>query len=400
MVQLLDSTLREGEQTPGVSFSIDQKLEIAQLLDDFGVDIIEAGHPAVSRDIQQAVTQVSKLDLNADILAHSRAMRKDIDEAVQCDVDWIGIFFCVSDKSLKERFRMDQETAIGKITDAIEHAKSHGLKVRYTPEDSFRTEFHNLVSVCKAATEAGADRISLADTVGIMTPARITQFISRLQNDVQVPLHVHCHNDLGLAIANSLSATEAGVKVVDVAVNGLGERTGIASLAETAVALKLLYENSSQWDFSLLPELSEMVARYSRIPIHRQAPIVGDNAFTHNAGLHVSAVLKDPNHYESIPVDMVGRSRKFVLDRMAGRDTINHKLSEWNLQLDEENLTKFHHIVNVYDTGGEAGRNPGIANDVGDGENMGDPKDMENMEAHFYQTALDLANGSSIGVFP
>lgn len=336
MVQLLDSTLREGEQTPGVCFSLQEKVEIAALLDTFGVSIIEAGHPAVSSQIRDSVKAIAGLGLNAEVLAHSRAQKSDIDLALQCNVEWVGIFFCVSDRSLEERFRMDPEAAAGRIGDCIEYAKDHGLKVRYTPEDTVRSEFENVVYAARAAIEAGVDRISIADTVGVMTPSRMHTFVTRLKRYVKVPLHIHCHNDLGMATANSLAAFEAGVEVIDVSVNGLGERTGIAPLAETALALRLLYNVENPWDISQLPELSRIVEEYSGIPISRQAPVVGENAFTHNAGLHVSAVLKDPRHYESIPVELVGRKRRFALNRMSGMDTVREKMREWDISLTED----------------------------------------------------------------
>lgn len=364
MVQLLDSTLREGEQTPGVQFSPEQKLEIAHRLDAFGIDFIEAGHPAVSPEIKDVVKRVVDLDLEAAIMSHSRALRRDIDQVIDCGTEWVGLFYCVAEKSLKERFNTDREDAINQINDTISYAKDHGLKVRYTPEDTFRTEWDGLIEVCTAAVEAGADRISLADTVGIMTPTKMSRFVATFREEIQVPIHVHCHNDLGLATANALAAVEAGAAVVDVTVNGLGERTGITSLAEVAVALQMNQprgdheQNDSDGatrsrdrDLSRLPGISELVGRYSGIPVHEQAPIVGEHAFSHNAGLHVSAVLKDPAHYESIPVELVGRSRRIVLDRMAGRDTIRHKLAEWGMRLDESGFSQFQHYLTTIDGG-------------------------------------------------
>jgi 2-isopropylmalate synthase len=354
MVELLDSTLREGEQTPGVRFTTGQKLEIADLLDRFGIDIIEAGHPAVSREIHRDVRMIADQGYGAGVLAHSRAMRADIDRALSCDVEWIGIFYCVAEKGLRERFNTDRPAAIERITDSIRYAKEHGLRVRYTPEDSFRTEWDGLIEVCRAAQEAGADRISLADTVGCMRPGSMRDFVTRFREEITVPIHVHCHNDLGMATANSLEAVEAGAHLIDVTVNGLGERTGIAPLAETVVALKLLHRHDRDLDLALLPELSETVARYSGIPVHSQAPVVGDNAFSHNAGLHVAAVVKDPGHYESIPIDLVGRRRTIVLDHMAGKDTLRHKLREWKLTLDDDQIQYLQDFVTNRPVPGDA----------------------------------------------
>ncbi|PIY59805.1 homocitrate synthase [Candidatus Woesearchaeota archaeon CG_4_10_14_0_8_um_filter_47_5] len=333
--EILDTTLREGEQTPGVSFTIEQKLEIAKVLDEFGVDIIEAGHPLITPHTSQAVKAIAHEGLKAGILAHCRAQTKDIDAALDCDVSWVGIFFCVSDKSLEERFRKSEEQAIDIITTAVQYAKDHGLKVRYTPEDTVRSAFERVVKVSQAAQKAGVDRISVADTGGVMTPRAMYAYISKLNKHLSVSLNVHCHNDLGMATANSLAALEAGAKLVDVCVNGLGERTGIAPLAEVTTALKVQYRAKNNWKMEILPELSELVEQYSGIPIPRQAPVVGKNAFTHNAGLHVSALLINPYHYETIPCSLVGRKREIVIDKMASKEAVAFKLREFSIDYDD-----------------------------------------------------------------
>ncbi len=329
--EILDSTLREGEQTPGVHFNVEQKLRIARLLDEFGVDFIEAGHPMVSQEIREGVQAVAHEGLHAEILAHARAVREDVDAARACDADWVGIFFSVRDKRLEEQFRKNIDQAVEIVQDAVSYAKAHGLRVRYTPEDTVRSPWENVTRVARAAVEAGADRISVADTTGCMTPTRMKDFVARLRMAVRVPLNVHCHNDLGMAVANSLAAVEAGAQLVDVTVNGLGERTGIAPLAETTTALHLNYGTENPWRLELLPELSRIVAEASRIPIHAQAPIVGDNAFRHNAGLHVAAVFVNPHHYESIPASLVGRTRSVWVDRFAGLHTLEFKCRELGL---------------------------------------------------------------------
>lgn len=336
-IKLLDSTLREGEQTPGVDLALDRKLAIARELDAFGIDYIEAGHPAVSDDTFRAVREVTHLGLDAEIVAHSRAMKSDIDLARRADADWVGIFFSVADKRLEEHFRKDIDQATSLIQDCVAYAKSHGLKVRYTPEDTVRSDLAKVVRIGTAAREAGADRIGVADTTGHMTPSGMHAFITRLRDALPkgTPVGVHCHNDLGMAVANSFAAVEAGAEVVDVTVNGLGERTGIAPLAEMAVALRLKLGAGDAWRLDRLPELSRLVEEASRIPIWRQAPIVGANAFTHNAGLHVAAVLLSPSHYESIPADLVGRTRRLVVDKMAGRPTVKYRLEALGLVADD-----------------------------------------------------------------
>jgi 2-isopropylmalate synthase len=337
-IKLLDSTLREGEQTPGVDFTLEQKLTIARALDEFGIDYIEAGHPAVSDEVYRATREVVHLGLDAEIVAHSRAMRSDIDLVLKTDADWCGIFFSVANKRLEEQFRKNEEQAIALIQDSVSYAKAHGLKVRYTPEDTVRSDIHRVIRVSRAAAEAGADRIGVADTTGYMTPTMMHAFVSQLVQGLEgrCAVGVHCHNDLGMAVANSLAAVEAGASVIDVTVNGLGERTGIAPLAETAVALRLRAGAESSWRLEQLPALSTLVERYSNIPVWRQAPIVGANAFTHNAGLHVAAVLLNPEHYESIPAEMVGRTRRLVVDKMAGRPTVRYRLEALGLDASDD----------------------------------------------------------------
>lgn len=337
-VKLLDTTLREGEQTPGVSFTLEQKLTLARAIDGFGIDYIEAGHPAVSDDTFRATREITRLGLHAEVVAHSRALRSDIDTVLKTDADWVGIFFSVANKRLEEQFRKNEEQATALIQDTVSYAKSHGLKVRYTPEDTVRTDVERVIRVSRAAAEAGADRIGVADTTGYMTPTRMHAFVSRLVEGLEgrAAVGVHCHNDLGMAVANSLAAVEAGASVVDVTVNGLGERTGIAPLAETAVALRLRAGVEAPWRLEQLPTLSALVENASGIPVWKQAPIVGANAFTHNAGLHVAAVLLDPSHYESIPAEMVGRTRRLVVDKMAGRPTVKHRLEALSLDASDD----------------------------------------------------------------
>jgi 2-isopropylmalate synthase len=337
-VKLLDSTLREGEQTPGVDFTYEQKIEIARALDAFGIDYVEAGHPAVSPEIARVVRDVSHLGLDAEIVAHSRAMKSDIDAVLKTDADWVGIFFSVADKRLEESFRKNIDQATSLIANCVAYAKAHGLKVRYTPEDTVRSDLAKVIRISQAASQAGADRIGVADTTGYMTPARMHQFVAQLREALptRTAVGVHCHNDLGMAVANSFAAIEAGAEVVDVTVNGLGERTGIAPLAEMAVALKLRGGAENAWRLAQLPALSETVERYSRIPVWKQAPIVGANAFTHNAGLHVAAVLMNPEHYESIPADLVGRTRRLVVDKMAGRPTVKYRLEALGLDASDD----------------------------------------------------------------
>ncbi|HVL88102.1 MAG TPA: homocitrate synthase [Candidatus Thermoplasmatota archaeon] len=336
-VRINDSTLREGEQTPGVSFTGAQKVAIARALADVGVDYIEAGHPAASPQIAQSVREIASLGLPAEILAHSRALRRDVDAAVETGADWVGIFFSVADARLEAQFRKDIDAAESLVRDVVAYAKSHGLRVRYTPEDTVRSDPQKVLRVARAAVESGADRIGIADTTGHMIPARTAAFVRWLRAELppRVQLSIHCHDDLGMAVANSIAAVEAGADVVDTCVNGLGERTGIAALAPTLVALRLKLEAQNPWRLDALPAVSRLVEEHSGVPVSPQAPIVGANAFTHNAGLHVSAVLLSPEHYESIPAALVGRTRRIAAGKLASRDAIRYRLLALGLAKEE-----------------------------------------------------------------
>ncbi|MDP3445073.1 MAG: 2-isopropylmalate synthase, partial [Ignavibacteria bacterium] len=249
MVWVLDSTLREGEQTPGVYFDRHIKLAIANLLDEIGVDIIEAGHPMVTSEIHEAVMSIAQKGYRSIVGAHSRSLKADVDLALECGVGFIGIFYCVSDERLETVFKKDLDSAISLITDVIKYAKSQrpDLLIRYTPEDTVRSQFENVVLAASAAVEAGADIISVADTTGYMVPGTnrsMYDYISRLkdalaQRNLFPKLAVHCHNDRGLALANALDAYRAGIDIIDAASLGLGERAGIVDLAQLLTVLSL-----------------------------------------------------------------------------------------------------------------------------------------------------------------
>ncbi|HUR24985.1 MAG TPA: homocitrate synthase [Candidatus Thermoplasmatota archaeon] len=336
--QLLDSTLREGEQTPGVRYRLEDKVAIARGLDAFGIDYLEVGHPAVSDDVFRASKAVANAGLSTHTLAHARALREDVDRARQCDVDWVGIFYSVRNEALEQRFRRDLDQVIATVQDVVGYAKECGLKVRYTPEDTVRSPWTNVRQVAQAAVAAGADRISIADTTGCMTPTRMAAQVERLRAVIDVPLHVHCHNDLGLAVANSMAAFDAGAQVADVTVNGIGERCGITDLASLATALRVAEQVEAPWDLTQLPVLAELVEAGSGLPVAWQAPVVGRYAFRHNAGLHVAAVFHDPGHYESIPAQLVGRIRSVTVGRFAGLVTLQYKCRELGIMADDATL--------------------------------------------------------------
>ena len=335
LVWILDSTLREGEQTPGVYFDKHIKLAIANLLEEIGVDIIEAGHPIVTPEIHEAVKSIAQKGYKAIVGAHSRSMQSDVDLALECGVGFIGIFYCVSDERLNTVFKKDLDTAIKLITDIIKYAKNQNpnLLIRYTPEDTVRSQFENVVKASSAAIEAGADIISVADTTGYMVPGTkrsmydyISRLIEELDNrNLHPKIAVHCHNDRGLALANALDAYRAGANIIDATTLSLGERAGIVDLAQLLTVLKMDY-GINKWNLTKIVELYDLVSKHSHIPIPANYPITGKNAFTHCAGVHTHAASINPMHYESLNPEIFGRERTFSLDHMSGIASLRYAL--------------------------------------------------------------------------
>jgi len=341
---VLDSTLREGEQTPGVVFTVDQKIEIARMLDSIGVDMIEAGHPTVAPDVREAVRRIVGLKregvIRAEVVAHSRALRRDIEDAAELEPDRVAIFYGVSDLHLRYKHRVTREEALSIIGEAVEYARQHGVRVRFTAEDATRADLGFLVEVAKTVYEAGADRLSIADTVGAATPPVMRRIVETIRASVPgLELDAHCHNDLGLALANSLAAVEGGASIVHVTVNGLGERTGITWLQQLAAASHVFY-GKSPVNLADLMKLTSMVERYSGVMVPPNAPLVGDNAFTHKAGVHVAGVLSNPQTYEVIPPSLLGRTRSYTIDKYTGRKALKARLEELGVKLSDDELIK------------------------------------------------------------
>ncbi len=320
-ITLLDTTLREGEQTPKVEFKPEDKIKIADLLNDFGVDMIELS-PLISKEHIKVIKTLASRGYKSQIIAHIRALKEDIDLALQCDTKWIAMFISTSDIQLKSKLKLTRQQAVDKAVEAIEYAKSHGFKIRMTAEDASRTDPEFLIQFCKRIEEAGVDRIGVPDTVGVLTPNGMRNMISAVKKTVKTPLEIHCHNDLGLALANTLAGIEAGAETPHLTVNGLGERAGITSLAEFVVALKVCYNIQLPVKMELLTPLSRVVAEASNQPIPVRAPIIGENAFKHKGGTHIAAIVKNPAAYEIIPPETVGQSRKIIFGKYSGKNAV------------------------------------------------------------------------------
>ena len=335
-IGILDSTLREGEQHPGVSFTNKQRIQIAWMLDYFGVDQIEIS-PIISNDHAVATKTIIKQGLSADIVAHGRALKEDIDVSLKCDASWVAAYLGISDIHLKDKLRISRDEALDRAVKTVEYAKSHGLKIRFTVEDGCRADPQFLINVCKAIEEAGVDRISLPDTVGVLRPIGMYNFVKRVRSEVNVPLDAHVHNDIGFALANAFAACDAGADQIHTTIDGIGERTGIPSLAETAVALAYLYKSPNDFRLDMLVDLSRLIEQYTTIRPYDSKPIVGESAYKHKAGTHLAAILRNPAAYEPIPPRAVGQTRKAVFGELAGKTGAEYLMSILGLEKNAEN---------------------------------------------------------------
>ena len=335
-IGILDSTLREGEQHPGVSFTNKQRIQIAWMLDYFGVDQIEIS-PIISNDHAVATKTIIKQGLSADIVAHGRALKEDIDVSLKCDASWVAAYLGISDIHLKDKLRISRDEALNRAVKTVEYAKSHGLKIRFTVEDGCRADPQFLIKVCKAIEEAGVDRISLPDTVGVLRPIGMYNFVKSVRSEVNVPLDAHVHNDIGFALANAFAACDAGADQIHTTIDGIGERTGIPSIAETAVALTYLYKSPNDFRLDMLVDLSRLIEQYTTIRPYDSKPIVGESAYKHKAGTHLAAILKNPAAYEPIPPRTVGQTRKAVFGELAGKTGAEYLMSILGLEKNVEN---------------------------------------------------------------
>ncbi len=330
-VHLLDTTLRDGEQTPGVSLTEDEKLEIARHLDALGLDVIEAGSAVTSEGERKAMKAVAHEGLGAEIASYVRARTDDVDLALDCDVDSIHLVVPVSDLHIKSKLRSDRESVLRSAVTVTEYAKDHGLVVELSGEDASRADEGYLTSLYRAGIDAGADRLCYCDTVGVLVAEKAVEIFSRL-SDLPAPVSVHCHDDFGLATANTVSALRGGASQAHVTVNGIGERGGNTSLEEVVMTLESLYGIKTEIRCSELYTLSRLVSRLTGIPVAPNKAIVGENAFTHEAGIHVHGLLADTSTYEPIHPETVGRKRRIVLGKHAGRSSVELALRELGIE--------------------------------------------------------------------
>lgn len=344
-VRIFDTTLRDGEQTPGVAITPDEKIRIAKRLDRLGVDVIEVGFPAASLGERKAAQEIKSLGLNAQVCGLARVLQEDLDAAIDSDVDYIHTFIGTSPLHREYKLHMSREEILIKSVDAVEYIKDHGIIAEFSAEDATRTEFEYLKEIYSAVEDAGVDVINVPDTVGVMVPAAMRKLIEDLKNEVNIPISVHCHDDFGLAVANSLVAVEAGAQQVHATINGLGERAGNTSLEEVVMALMVNYGVKTNINTELLVGTSGLVSRITGVKMPPNKAIVGDNAFAHEAGIHVHGVLQKAETYEPLKPEMVGHSRRIVMGKHTGARAIRSKLDDYGIEMDEDQFCSLYDQV-------------------------------------------------------
>ncbi|KST95310.1 2-isopropylmalate synthase [Lactococcus lactis] len=349
-IEFFDTSLRDGEQTPGVSFSISEKVTIAKQLEKWGISVIEAGFPAASPDSFEAVKQIADSLNDTAVTALARCVISDIDKAVEAvkgaKYPQIHVFIATSPIHMKYKLKISPEEVLKNIDMCVRYARERVEVVEFSPEDATRTELNFLLEAVQTAVDAGATYINIPDTVGYTTPeeyGKIFKFlIDNTKSEREIIFSPHCHDDLGMAVANSLAAIKAGAGRVEGTVNGIGERAGNAALEEIAVALHIrkdFYQAQSPLKLSETAATAELISQFSGIAIPKNKAIVGANAFAHESGIHQDGVLKNAETYEIITPELVGiKHNSLPLGKLSGRHAFSEKLTELNIAYDDESL--------------------------------------------------------------
>jgi len=339
-VTVFDTTLRDGEQTPGIAFTFEQKLEIARQLSAIGVHVIEAGFPASSKAENETVTAIKKLGLEAKICGLARSVKTDVDACLDCDVDMVHVFIPTSDIQRINTINKSREEVLEITDDIIHYIREHTSQCMFSAMDATRTEWDYLIEVFRTAAHAGATIINVPDTVGIISPSGMKTLVTRIAQEVDCPIDVHCHNDFGLAVANTIAAVEAGASQVQVTVNGLGERAGNADLAQTVMIMESMYRIKTGIRKERLVETSRLISRFSGIGITPTQPVVGENVFSHESGIHSHGVIKNSATFEPgiMTPEMVGHRRRLTLGKHVGRHAVRQMLTDVHVEPNDAQL--------------------------------------------------------------
>ena len=334
-IKIVDTTLRDGEQTAGVAFANHEKVTIAQALSDMGIDQLEVGIPTMGGDEKAAIKAICKRDLKASIMAWNRAVISDIEQSIDCGVDAVAISLSVSDIHIQHKLKKSREWVLENMYNAVSYAKKNGLYISVNGEDASRADTDFLIQFINLAKKAGADRFRYCDTVGVMDPFTIRNTIEKLYNATNFDIEMHTHNDFGMATANAIAGIVGGANHIGVTVNGLGERAGNAALEEVIMALKFVYGYETDIDTTKFREISKYVSSASGRELPDWKPIVGTNMFKHESGIHADGALKNPSNYEAFDPREVGLERQIVIGKHSGKAAIVNKFKEYEIDLSD-----------------------------------------------------------------
>jgi 2-isopropylmalate synthase len=343
-ISIFDTTLRDGEQTPGVSFNMEKKFEIARMLDEAGVNIIEAGFPAVSEDELKAIKHISHNIENTCSL--SRCNKKDIDKVIESDSKIIHLFIATSDMHMKYKLNKTKEQVFDNIINSIDYARSHGFRIIFSPEDATRTGMDFLKQV---VTSINVETVNFPDTTGIMNPMSMYYFINKVKKFTRQKISVHCHNDFGMATANTLAGLMAGAVEAQVTINGIGERAGNASLEEVVSSIYGFSEAYTDIKMDKIYGISKYVSGASGIIPQKNKAIVGENAFSHEAGIHVQGIINNPKTYEAINPEVFGISRRIIIGKHSGKASIKYVLESKGIHKSDEEIENILKIIKKED---------------------------------------------------
>lgn len=339
-VLLSDCTLREGEQTADVNFSSEEKLEMARALDRAGVHQIQIGYPGRSRADYEVYERFKSegptAKLSAVVLGYLDTWREQIDAAAAAGADVIDLVYVTSDLRIEHAYRVSKQEVLRRVAEAVSWGKECGLTVAYCPADTTRSDLRFLEQVVDVAVEAGNDRFTIADTLGAASPPATRYLIKWFRERTDLPLSMHCHNDFGLALANTLAGIEEGASYVDVTLNGFGDRTGNAVLDEVATTLEIHYGIDTGIDLSRLFELAQLVSRISQVPLPGNKAITGVNAFAHKLETHVQAVLAHPPAFEALNPADVGNERRIAVGRYTGPVALKGRYAAMGVDVPDE----------------------------------------------------------------
>ncbi len=335
-VYIVDTTLRDGEQTAGVVFSNEEKIQIARYLDQIGIDQIEVGIPVMGGDEKKCITEIAHMGLKPSIMAWNRAVIADIKESLDCGVDAVAISISTSDIHIQHKLQTTREKVLSMMSDAVKFAKDNNLYVSVNAEDASRSNIEYLTEFALIAKHAGANRLRFCDTVGTLTPLTTFRYIKTLHDAIGLDIEMHTHNDFGMATANSLAGVYGGANHVGVTVNGLGERAGNSCLQEVIMSMKHLMKINMNYNTPIFREVAQYVAVASGRDLPVSKPIVGSNIFAHESGIHGDGVLKNPLTYEAFRPEEVGLERQIIIGKHSGTASIRSKFKEYLIILNDE----------------------------------------------------------------